>query len=157
MKTRFLGPSLKEPADSRTIHKSTNEASIDTLQAASIDSVNQASSETIQLVSDNTVDENGMLREEEGRTRNNAEQLINAQGAVIPDVIVVAEMNEFDLSREWHDWVGQDPFQGLPHQDPRNHIEELEDLVSRSEQNEVYVYHMLCKIFPYSLSGDAFR
>ncbi|KAF3498371.1 hypothetical protein DY000_02052278 [Brassica cretica] len=39
--------------------------------------------------------------------------------------------NDFDLSREWYDWVCQDPFQGLPHQDPRNHIEELEDLVLR--------------------------
>ncbi|WZZ77707.1 hypothetical protein YC2023_098279 [Brassica napus] len=66
-------------------------------------------------------------------------------------------MNDFDLSREWYDWVGQDPFQGLPHQDPRNHIEELEDLVLRSEQNEVSEYHMVCKIFPYSISGDAFR
>ncbi|KAF3607311.1 hypothetical protein DY000_02046584 [Brassica cretica] len=103
------------------------------------------------------VDENGMLRDEEGRTRNSAGQLINAQGAVIPDVIDVAEMNYFDLSREWYDWVGQDPFQGLPHQDPRNHIEELEDLVSRSEQNVVSEYHMLCKIFPYSISGDTFR
>ncbi|KAF3591554.1 hypothetical protein DY000_02022330 [Brassica cretica] len=71
-----------------------------------------------------------MLRDEEGHTRNSAGQLINAQG--------------------------QDPFQGLPHQDPRNQIEELEDLVSRSEQNEVSEYHMLCKIFPYSISGDAF-
>ncbi|KAF3541774.1 hypothetical protein F2Q69_00024054 [Brassica cretica] len=53
--------------------------------------------------------------------------------------------------------TSQDPFQGLPHQDPRNHIEELEHLVSRSEQNDVSEYHMLCKIFPYSISGDAFN
>ena len=52
---------------------------------------------------------------------------------MILDVIDVAEVNDFDLSREWYDWVGQYPFKGLPHQDPRNHIEELEDLVSRSE------------------------
>ncbi|KAF3573184.1 hypothetical protein F2Q69_00059480 [Brassica cretica] len=102
------------------------------------------------------VDENEMLRDEEGRIRNSAGQFINAQGAVIPDVIVVAEMNDFDLSREWYDWVGQDSFQGLPHQDPRNHIEELEDLVSRGEHNEVFEYHMLGKIFPYSISGNAF-
>ncbi|KAF2531281.1 hypothetical protein F2Q70_00029976 [Brassica cretica] len=102
------------------------------------------------------VDENGMLRDEEGCTRNSAVKLINAQGVVIPDVIVVAELNDFNLSREWYDWVGQDPFKGLPHQDPRNHNEELKDLVSRSEQNEVSEYHMLCKIFPYSISGDAF-
>ncbi|KAF3523476.1 hypothetical protein F2Q69_00048427 [Brassica cretica] len=101
-------------------------------------------------------DENGMLSDEEGCTRNNTGQLINDPGAVIPDVIYVAEMNDFDLSREWYDWVGQDPFQNLPHQNPRNHIEELEDLVSRSEQNEVSEYHTLCKIFPYSISGDAF-
>ncbi|KAF2552587.1 hypothetical protein F2Q68_00035331 [Brassica cretica] len=69
-------------------------------------------------------------------------------GAVIPDVIDVAEMNDFDLSGEWYDWVGQDPFQGLSHQDPRNHIEELKDFVSRSEQNEVSEHHKLCKIFP---------
>ena len=98
-----------------------------------------------------------MLRDEEGRTRNSAWQLINAQGAVIPDVIVVAKINDFDLSREWNDWVGQDPFQGLLREDRRNHIQELEDLGSRSEQNEIYVDHILCKIFPYSLSGDAFR
>ena len=44
------------------------------------------------------VDENGMLRDEEGHTSDSAGQLINAQGVVIPDVIVVAEMNNFDLS-----------------------------------------------------------
>ena len=76
---------------------------------------------------------------------------------MIPDVIVVAQMNDFDLSREWYDWLGQDPFQGIIREDIRNHIEELEDLVSRSEQNEIYVDHILCKIFLYSLSRDAFR
>ena len=59
------------------------------------------------------------------------------------DVIDVAEMNDFELTREWYDGVGQDSFQGLPHEDPRNHIEELEDLGSRSEQYEVSEYHML--------------
>ncbi|KAF2546482.1 hypothetical protein F2Q70_00020529 [Brassica cretica] len=45
------------------------------------------------------------------------------QGDVIPDVIDVAEMNDFDLSRELYDWVGQDLFQGLLREDPRNHID----------------------------------
>ena len=65
-------------------------------------------------------------------------------------------MNDFEVSREWYDWVGKDSFQGLPHQNLRNHITELEDLVSRSEQNEVSEYHILCKILPYSISGDTF-
>ncbi|KAG5393742.1 hypothetical protein IGI04_023705 [Brassica rapa subsp. trilocularis] len=168
MKREFIGPSKKEPADSRTIRKSTREESIDTLQATTIDNMNQKSIDTdhltsiyivhpmsidtahqpsidiIHLPSDTTcleagkvevlilkVNVNGMLRDEEGRTRNIARQLINVQG--------------------------QDPFQGLPHQDPKNQIEELEDLMSRSEQNEGSEYHMLWKIFPYSISGDAFR
>uniref|UniRef100_A0A0D3CFN3 Retrotransposon gag domain-containing protein n=1 Tax=Brassica oleracea var. oleracea TaxID=109376 RepID=A0A0D3CFN3_BRAOL len=41
------------------------------------------------------VDENGMLRDEEGRPRNSTRHLINAQGVVLPDVIDVAEMNDF--------------------------------------------------------------
>ncbi|KAF2594064.1 hypothetical protein F2Q70_00043389 [Brassica cretica] len=125
--------------------------SIDTVHPASIDIVHCGTvhhdtvhPNTVHPVKNNTtcgetkkievlilkVDEIGMLRDEEGRIRNNAGQLINDQG--------------------------QDPFQGLPHQDPRKHIEELEDLVSRSEQNEVSEYHMLYKIFPYSISRDAF-
>ncbi|KAF3559077.1 hypothetical protein F2Q69_00014059 [Brassica cretica] len=92
MKRGFLGYSKKKPADSRTIRKSTREESIDTLQAASIDSVNQKSI--------NNVDENGMLRDKEGRTRNNAGQLINAQGAVIPDLLdyIMAKRDEQHVS-----------------------------------------------------------
>uniref|UniRef100_A0A0D2ZRH8 Retrotransposon gag domain-containing protein n=1 Tax=Brassica oleracea var. oleracea TaxID=109376 RepID=A0A0D2ZRH8_BRAOL len=135
MKRGFLGSSKKKPADSRTNRKSTREESIDTLQATTIDSVNQKSIDSVHHQSIATR---------------------QTTGAVIPDVIAVAEMNYFDLRREWYDWVGQDPFQGLPHKDPRKYIEELKDLVSRSEQNEVSEYHMLSKIFSYSISGDAF-
>lgn len=74
-------------------------------------------------------DENEMLWEK-SHTRNSAWQLNNVQGVVIPDVVAVAEMNDFDLSCEWYDWVSQDPFQGIPHKDPRNHIKKLEDLAS---------------------------
>ncbi|KAF3588034.1 hypothetical protein F2Q69_00029299 [Brassica cretica] len=81
-----------------------------------------------------------MLRDEEGHTRNNASQLINVQGDVISDVIVAAEMNDFDLSREWYDWISQDPFEGLLNQDPKNYIEELEDLVSRKR---AFLYKIL--------------
>ncbi|KAF3501414.1 hypothetical protein F2Q69_00043723 [Brassica cretica] len=155
-----------------TVHPS----SIDTIHPPSIDTVHPGTvhpstvqPDTVHLVKNDTtcgetekievlilkVEGNEMLRDEEGGIRNSAGQLINDQGAVIPNVIVVAEINDFDLSRKWYDWVGQDPFQGIPHQDPVNHIEEFEDLVSRSEQNEVSEYHMLCKIFPYSISGDS--
>ncbi|KAF3568247.1 hypothetical protein DY000_02014396 [Brassica cretica] len=97
-----------------------------------------------------------MLRDEEGRTRNNIGQLINADGVVIPEVIDVAETNNFDLNREWYDWGSVDPFRALPHEDARDLIKELEELASASEHNEVFVDHIICKIFPYSLFGDAF-
>uniref|UniRef100_A0A0D3ATQ5 Retrotransposon gag domain-containing protein n=1 Tax=Brassica oleracea var. oleracea TaxID=109376 RepID=A0A0D3ATQ5_BRAOL len=110
---------IVHPTSIDTVHQ----PSIDTAHPPSINTVHLPSSVTTCLEAEKVevlilmVDENGMLRDEEG----------------------------------------QDPFQGLPHQDPRNHIEELEDLVSRSEQNRVCEYHMLCKIFPYSIYGDAFR
>lgn len=72
-------------------------------------------------------------------------------------MIDVAETNNFDLNREWYDWGSVDPFRGLPHENPRDLIKELEELASASEQNEVSVDHIICKIFPYSLFGDAFR
>ena len=56
------------------------------------------------------VDEDGIFRDEEGRPRNRAGQLINAEGVVIPDVIDVAETNDFDLNCEWYDWGSVDPF-----------------------------------------------
>ena len=46
------------------------------------------------------VDEDEILRDEEGRPRNSTWQLINAEGSVNPDVIDVAETIDFDLSWE---------------------------------------------------------
>ena len=86
--------------------------SIDTAYQPSIDTAHQPSTDTVHPPSNTTcleakkgellilkVDENEMLRDEEGRTRNGTRQLINAQGDLIPDVIAVAEMKDFDLSR----------------------------------------------------------
>ncbi|KAF3503815.1 hypothetical protein F2Q69_00043731 [Brassica cretica] len=83
-------------------------------------------------------------------------ELNSIEGVVIPAVIDVAETNNFDLNREWYDWGSVDLFRGLPHEDPRDLIKVLEELASASEQNEVSVDHIICKIFPYSLFGDAF-
>ncbi|KAF3555997.1 hypothetical protein F2Q69_00013822 [Brassica cretica] len=75
-----------------------HQPSIDTVHPPSTDTVHPPSTDTVHLPSNTTwleaekgevlilkVDENEMLRDEEGRTRNSAGQLINAQGAVIPD------------------------------------------------------------------------
>ena len=97
------------PPSTDTIHPT----SIDTVHQPSIDTVHPPSTDTVHQPTDTTcleaemvevlilkVDENGMLRDEEGRTRNSTGQLINAEGAVIPDVIYVAETNDFDLNSE---------------------------------------------------------
>ncbi|KAF2564932.1 hypothetical protein F2Q70_00017403 [Brassica cretica] len=136
--------------------------SVDTIHPVSVDTVHLASNDTVHrdTVHPNTVHPNTVHPNTVHPNTvhpDTVHPLINAHDVVIPDVVAVAEMNDFDLTREWYDMVGQDPFQGLPHQDPRKHIKELDDLVSRSEQNEVSEYHMLCKIFFYSISGDAFR
>ncbi|KAG2298566.1 hypothetical protein Bca52824_035038 [Brassica carinata] len=41
------------------------------------------------------IDKKGIWRDKEGRPRSSTRQLINAEGTVILDVIVVAEMNTF--------------------------------------------------------------
>lgn len=55
-----------------------------------------------------------------------------------------------------YDWGSVDPFQGLLHEDPRDHIKELEELASSSKQNEVSVDHIICTIFPYSIFLNKF-
>ncbi|KAF2609479.1 hypothetical protein F2Q68_00045016 [Brassica cretica] len=88
---------LVEPLDlERMIHKS--KRAVDTLQAA-IGSVEiQASIDTIHPAS---VDENEMLRDEEGRTLNNAGQLINAQGDVkTPSRVFLTKIPE-TTSKSW--------------------------------------------------------
>ncbi|KAF3569105.1 hypothetical protein DY000_02016119 [Brassica cretica] len=76
---------------------------IDTVYPPWIDTVHPDITENVEVLI-LKVDENGMLRDEEGRPRNIVGQLINAQGVVIPDVIVVVEMIDFEMSREcWED------------------------------------------------------
>ncbi|KAG5375358.1 hypothetical protein IGI04_039954 [Brassica rapa subsp. trilocularis] len=83
-------------------------------------------------------------------------QLINDAGSVIPDVIVVAETNTFNLTSQWYDWGSEDPFNGLPPEDPKDLIKRLEELASANKHDEISADHIICKIFPYCLSRDAF-
>lgn len=90
------------------------EVSTDTLQAASIDIVNHVSNDTTHQVSVDTIcmrtekagvlilsiDENGVLRDREGRARNSAWQLIYTQAVVIPDTI--ADITKITL---WSDFT----------------------------------------------------
>ncbi|KAG7635984.1 Retrotransposon gag domain [Arabidopsis thaliana x Arabidopsis arenosa] len=51
--------------------------------------------------------------------------------------------------------LGQHPFHGLSHEQPMDHIERFEDLVLSIKANGVSQDYLLCKLFPYSLAGEA--
>ncbi|KAG7529968.1 Retrotransposon gag domain [Arabidopsis suecica] len=51
--------------------------------------------------------------------------------------------------------LGQHPFHGLSHEQPMDHIERFEDLVLSMKANGVSEDYLLCKLFPYSLAGEA--
>ncbi|KAF3562812.1 hypothetical protein DY000_02017217 [Brassica cretica] len=144
MKRGFLGPSKKEPAGLCTIRK---DCSIDTVHPSSIDTIHPPSIDTVHPPSIDTVHPGTVHPDTVYLVKNDT---TCGETEKIEVLILKVEGNEMLRDEE-----GQEPFQGLPHQDPINHIEEFEDLVSRSEQNEVSEYHMLCKIFPYSISGDS--
>ena len=102
------------------------------------------------------IDKKGIWRDEEGRPCSPTRQLINAEGSVIPDVIDVAETKTFNLTSQWYDWGSDDPFYGLPHEDPKDLIKRLEELASANKHDEISADHIICKIFPYCLSKDVF-
>nr|VDD26128.1 unnamed protein product [Brassica oleracea] len=129
--------------------------SVDTAHLTSTDTVQPPSTDTVQPPSTDTVHPPSTDTVHPPST-DTVYPPSTPLGAVIPDVIDVAETNSFDLNRECYDWGSVDPFRGLPHQDPRDLIKEHKELASASEQNEVSVDHIICKIFPYSLFGDAF-
>ncbi|KAF3513315.1 hypothetical protein F2Q69_00007068 [Brassica cretica] len=144
-----MGSSKKEPADSRTIfdrHCSSpvdRHSSIDTVHLPSIDTVRLLSIDTIHLslidtghpASIDTVHPNTVHPDTVHPVKNNTTCRVTEKIEVL-----ILKVDENEMLR---DEEGQDPFQGLPHQDPRNHIKELKDLVSRSQQNEVFEHHML--------------
>lgn len=79
-----------------------------------------------------TKNEAGNLHDQEDHMCSEAGQKIDDQEVLIPDADDVAERNDFELDSDCYDIEGQHLFQGLPHKDPRNHVEELEDLVSNT-------------------------
>ncbi|KAF3566631.1 hypothetical protein DY000_02016090 [Brassica cretica] len=154
---------LVEPLNlERVIHRS--KRAVDILQAAigsveiqaSIDTIHPASIDTVHptIIHHGTVHPGTVHRGTVLPPLTDCSSAIrhhlfgSREGCCNPDVSDVAETNDFYMNREWYDWGSVDPFQGLPHEDPRDLIKELEELASASEQNEVSVDHIICKIFP---------
>ena len=134
MKRGFLGPSKKEPASLCTIRKSIREVSINTLQATAIDKVNQKSID--------------------GNTTPSIE--ITCEKAENVEVLIpsIAEREEFELKPIYITLMEQRLFHGFPHEQAMDHINMMEELVLFIF-NELFEDHYFCKLFPYSLIGDA--
>ncbi|XP_024014462.1 uncharacterized protein LOC112088416 [Eutrema salsugineum] len=65
------------------------------------------------------------------------------------------QRNDFKLKPVYYTLVGQHPFHGHSHEHPMDHIERFEDLVTSIKYNGVSNDFFLCKLFPYSLAGEA--
>ncbi|KAL1188094.1 hypothetical protein V5N11_003129 [Cardamine amara subsp. amara] len=65
------------------------------------------------------------------------------------------DRNDFELKPSYYQLVGQHPFHGLSHEHPMDHIERFEDLVTSIKANGVTNDFLFCKLFPYSLGGEA--
>ncbi|CAA7059708.1 unnamed protein product [Microthlaspi erraticum] len=65
------------------------------------------------------------------------------------------QRNNFELKPSYYTLVGLHPFHGYPTEKPMDHIENFEDLASSIKADGVSMDYLLCKLFPYSLAGDA--
>ncbi|KAG5373790.1 hypothetical protein IGI04_042892 [Brassica rapa subsp. trilocularis] len=144
--------------------------SIDTVHPVSVDTIHLPSIDTVHILSldtvhRDTVHPNTVYRDTVHRdtvppmpntTYGETEKVEALIGSVIPDVIAVAETNTFNLTSQWYDSGSENPFNGLPHEDPKDLIKRLEELVSANKHNEIPADHIICKIFPYCLSRDPF-
>ena len=74
------------------------------------------------------------------------------RSAIRPPAI---QRKDFELKPKYLSLVSQNPFRGLPHENPIDHIEALEDFVSNIKVHGVSEDYLFCKIFPHSLAGDA--
>ncbi|KAL1225438.1 hypothetical protein V5N11_009089 [Cardamine amara subsp. amara] len=83
---------------------------------------------------------------------NRPEQLYANRCAICPPPF---QRNNFELKPAYYTLVGQNPFHGLSHEHPMDHIEKFEDLVTSIKANGVSYDYLFCKLFPYSLSGEA--
>ena len=106
MKKEFLGPSKKEPADSRMICKSMRAALIDTLQAIAIDSMNQKS------IDSNTTPSIDITCEKASKVE-----------------ILIAERDGFDIKSIHIKLMCHRPFHGFPHEQPMVHINVFGELI----------------------------
>ena len=82
---------------------------------------------------------------------NRPDRYYTNRSAIFPSTIE----RDFELKVQYYTLVGQLPYHGLSHEHPMNHLERFEDLISAIRVEGVSKDYLLCKLFRYSLAGEA--
>ena len=83
---------------------------------------------------------------------NRPDRFYTNRSAIRPPAI---QRKDFELKLKYFSLVSRHPFHGLPHENPIDHIEALEDFVSNIKVHGVSKDYLFCNLFPHSLAGDA--
>ena len=65
------------------------------------------------------------------------------------------QKQNFELKPQYYTLVSQIPYSGLPHEHPMDHLERFEDLIAAIRMEGVPEDYLLCKLFIYTLNGEA--
>ncbi|WZY77777.1 hypothetical protein YC2023_024161 [Brassica napus] len=65
------------------------------------------------------------------------------------------QKQNFELKPQYYTLVSQIPYSGLPHEHPMDHLERFEDLIAAIRMEGVPEDYLLCKLFRYTLNGEA--
>src|SRR5690606_30947854 len=75
----------------------------------------------------------------------------NRSAIRLPDI----QREDFELKPQYYTLVAHIPYCGLPHEHPMDHLERFEDLIAVIRVKRIPEDYLLCKLFKYSLTGDA--
>ena len=83
---------------------------------------------------------------------NMPDQYYENRSAIRPPAI---RRQDFELKPQYFTLVGQTPYCGLPHKHPMDYLERFDGLVYAIKANGVPEEYLFCKLFKYSLAGEA--
>ncbi|KAL1225370.1 hypothetical protein V5N11_009027 [Cardamine amara subsp. amara] len=102
----------------------------------------------------NLADDGDELEERTLADYNRPEEFYTNRSAICPPPF---QRNDFELKPQYYTLVGNHTFHAHPTEHPMDHIEKFEDLASNIKANGVSEDYLFCKLFPYSLAGEAAR
>ncbi|KAF3531138.1 hypothetical protein DY000_02039534 [Brassica cretica] len=136
----------------------TSSTSIDTTSTTSIDTCDRETIESQKIDGQGTAILEPSAATEDAKVplqRMLADLIIPSQFYTNRSAIRPLEIQGFQINPTHFSHVGQHPYRGLPDENPSDHIETLEDFFSGIQKDEATKDYIICKLFKYSLSGNA--